>query len=162
MNTQKRRLDEEEVDALTEFLRDQIKFYQDDGQRDQFVVSEALLKALVEIRERRQAEAAPAPEKINDLEYVDWNELSRRGLLERINREVLHPLGLAAFRYPDTGQSGGALISPDGVWTYAQKGVYFATPNDLAAAIRNARAFDELAQSARQLAAEIFQRASES
>lgn len=51
-------------------------------------------------------------------DWIDWNELSKRGLLERINREILHPLGLAAFRNPENGQSGGALISPDGPWQY--------------------------------------------
>lgn len=41
---------------------------------------------------------------------IDWNELSGMGLLERINREVLFPLGLAMFRDPDTGLSGGAMV----------------------------------------------------
>ncbi|HIH5019774.1 TPA: DUF7415 domain-containing protein [Klebsiella oxytoca] len=157
MNTQSKRLRNNEIDALVQFIRGRISHYQAEGRASEELVNRSMLLALTEIQERRKADADPA-EKINGLDWIDWNELSRRGLLERINREVLHPLGLAAFRYPDTGQSGGALISPDGVWTYAQKGVYFATPNDLAAAIQNARAFDELAQSARQLAAEIFKR----
>lgn len=41
--------------------------------------------------------------------YIDWNEISRRGLLVRINREVMHPLGLAVARDPATGKSPGAL-----------------------------------------------------
>jgi hypothetical protein len=59
------------------------------------------------------------PEPANDkLESIDWNEISRRGLLKRINKEIMHTLGLAIYRYPDTGVSGGALVSPDGVWEY--------------------------------------------
>lgn len=46
--------------------------------------------------------------------YIDWNEISRRGLLVRINREIMHPLGLAVARDPATGQSPGALCSADG------------------------------------------------
>lgn len=53
-------------------------------------------------------------------EWIDWNELSKRGLLERINREIMHPMGLEVFRDPKTGKSGGALISPDGVFQYPE------------------------------------------
>lgn len=53
-------------------------------------------------------------------ERIDWNEISRLGLLERINREIMHPLGLAVYRDPETGNSGGALISPDGEWCYPE------------------------------------------
>lgn len=53
-------------------------------------------------------------------EQIDWNEASKRGLIERINTEVLHPIGLAMFRVPDTGVSPGLLIADDGVWEYAK------------------------------------------
>lgn len=53
-------------------------------------------------------------------EMVDWNELSKRGLLRKINEEILHPIGLAVCRDPETGISPGAIVSPDGVWTYAK------------------------------------------
>ncbi|EEJ2305378.1 hypothetical protein YI53_003479 [Salmonella enterica subsp. enterica] len=53
-------------------------------------------------------------------EWVSWNELSARGLIVRINKEILHPIGLAVFRDPNTGISQGALISPDGIWEYDQ------------------------------------------
>ncbi|ESN16878.1 hypothetical protein L370_00224 [Enterobacter sp. MGH 24] len=59
-------------------------------------------------------------EKIGGCEWVSWNELSARGLLIRINNEILHPIGLAVFRDPKTGISQGALIAPDGVWEYDQ------------------------------------------
>ncbi|MEC5345065.1 hypothetical protein ABRZ24_20955 [Brenneria populi] len=51
---------------------------------------------------------------------IDWNEISRRGLLVRINKEIMHPLGLAVFRDPDNGVSEGAVIADDGVWQYAE------------------------------------------
>ncbi|MGK0703309.1 DUF7415 domain-containing protein [Yokenella regensburgei] len=51
---------------------------------------------------------------------MSWNELSARGLIIRINKEILHPIGLAVFRDQKTGISQGALISPDGVWEYDQ------------------------------------------
>jgi hypothetical protein len=55
-------------------------------------------------------------------EMVDWNEISKRGLLERINREIMHPLGLAVFRDTYTGISNGALVAEDGAWEYSDKG----------------------------------------
>ncbi|QJT79594.1 hypothetical protein [Kosakonia sp. MUSA4] len=58
-------------------------------------------------------------EKIGGCSWLDWNQLSAMGLLERINREILHPIGLAAYRNPQDGTSGGALVSPDGKWEYA-------------------------------------------
>jgi hypothetical protein len=56
------------------------------------------------------------------VELVDWNELSRRGLLERINREILHPLGLAACRDVESGNSPGALVAASGAWLYPERG----------------------------------------
>lgn len=49
---------------------------------------------------------------------IDWNEISRLGLLERINREIMHPLGYAVCREVETGRSPGALVSDDGPWVY--------------------------------------------
>lgn len=57
-------------------------------------------------------------EKISGCDWISWNELSARGLIVRINSEILHPLGLAVFRDPQTGVSQGALIASDGVWAY--------------------------------------------
>ncbi|WDM87545.1 hypothetical protein LG197_23500 [Pseudomonas asiatica] len=54
------------------------------------------------------------------LEIIDWNEISQRGLLARINREIMHPLGLAICRNPETGASPGALVSDDGPWVYPE------------------------------------------
>jgi hypothetical protein len=54
------------------------------------------------------------------MEFIDWNELSKRGLIERINREILHPIGLAVCRDVDTGKSPGAFVAPDGEFTYGE------------------------------------------
>lgn len=61
---------------------------------------------------------------MNKPEIIDWNEISQRGLLVRINREIMHPLGLAVCRDPATGTSPGAVVSEDGPWIY---------PDDVAA-----------------------------
>ncbi|MCF6442337.1 hypothetical protein L1077_23195 [Pseudoalteromonas luteoviolacea] len=55
------------------------------------------------------------------MKVLDWNELAELGLLAKINKEILHPLGLAAVRDSTTGQSAGALVSDDGVWEYDPK-----------------------------------------
>lgn len=54
------------------------------------------------------------------MHYIDWNQMSELGLIERINREILHPLGLAVTRNPDTGKSDMILVSDDGVWDYSR------------------------------------------
>ncbi|MDH0894701.1 MULTISPECIES: hypothetical protein [unclassified Pseudomonas] len=51
-------------------------------------------------------------------QVIDWNEISRLGLLERINREIMHPLGYAVVRVVETGHSPGALVSDDGPWVF--------------------------------------------
>lgn len=55
---------------------------------------------------------------MNKPKVIDWNEISRLGLLERINREIMHPLGYAVSRKVDSGRSPGALVSEDGPWVY--------------------------------------------
>lgn len=52
---------------------------------------------------------------------LSWNELSELGLLYRINKEILHPMGLAIMRDPSTGTSPGAIVSDDGVWIYSNE-----------------------------------------
>lgn len=52
---------------------------------------------------------------------IDWNEISGLGLLERINREIMHPLGYAVCRELETGHSPGALVSDDGPFIYADQ-----------------------------------------
>lgn len=51
---------------------------------------------------------------------INWNEISQLGLLERINREIMHPLGYAVCREVETGTSPGALVSDDGPWVYPE------------------------------------------
>lgn len=53
------------------------------------------------------------------MKSIDWNTMSELGLIRRINTEVLHPLGLAMSRTPETGHSESILISDDGIWEYA-------------------------------------------
>lgn len=55
------------------------------------------------------------------MKKVDFNTLSEMGLLWKINKEILHPLGLALTRNPHTGESAGAIIADDGVWEYSDK-----------------------------------------
>lgn len=54
------------------------------------------------------------------MKYIDFNDLSDLGLLVKINKDILHPLGLALCRNPDDGTSMGALVADDGVWEYSQ------------------------------------------
>jgi len=56
---------------------------------------------------------------MSKLKSINWTQISELGLLERINKEIMHPLGLAVFRSTD-GNSGGALVSDDGVFQYAE------------------------------------------
>ena len=53
-----------------------------------------------------------------DMKKIDWNKASELGLVERINKEILHPLGLAMCRDVDSGVSPSLLIASDGVWNY--------------------------------------------
>ena len=50
---------------------------------------------------------------------INWNDMSDLGLIVRINKEILHPLGLAISRNPITGFSEEVLVADDGVWVYA-------------------------------------------
>lgn len=82
------------------------------------------LSSLQDIEQERTALVMPAiqagREKIGGCDWLDWNQLSAMGLMVRINAEILHPLGLAIFRDPASGNSQGAIISPDGSkWEYA-------------------------------------------
>lgn len=69
-------------------------------------------------KNHREGKTNKEGSEMSDYAKVNWNEISRLGLLERINREIMHPLGLAVYRDPATGNSGGALVSPDGKWEY--------------------------------------------
>lgn len=37
------------------------------------------------------------------MSHVDFNTLSQLGLIWKINKDILHPLGLALTRDPETG-----------------------------------------------------------
>lgn len=57
---------------------------------------------------------------MSELERIDWNEMSRRGLIKRINKEILHPLGLAMTRDVETGCSNFVVVSDDGPFVYEE------------------------------------------
>jgi hypothetical protein len=52
------------------------------------------------------------------MKSINWNQLSELGLIERINREILHPLGLAVSREPESGHSTTIFVADDGFWEY--------------------------------------------
>ena len=52
------------------------------------------------------------------MKKIDWNQASELGLVERINAEVLHPLGLAMARNLDDGTSPCVLVADDRVFEY--------------------------------------------
>lgn len=55
------------------------------------------------------------------MKAINWNQMSELGLIEKINTEILHPLGLAISRNTKTGCSENVLISDDGAWEYDPK-----------------------------------------
>lgn len=67
----------------------------------------------------------------------DWNDLSKLGLLKRINHEMLHPLGLAISRNPKTGVSEKILVADDGIWEYENKDILVLSKSEIADAIRD-------------------------
>lgn len=62
---------------------------------------------------------------------IDWNQMSELGLIEKINTEILHPLGLAISRNPETGVSAAILISDEGEWEYGPDMESTILPNDV-------------------------------
>jgi hypothetical protein len=55
------------------------------------------------------------------MKEINWNDMSELGLIVRINKEILHPLGLAMSRNPETGHSESVFIADDGVFEYAEE-----------------------------------------
>ncbi len=54
------------------------------------------------------------------MKTINWNKMSELGLIQRINTEILHPLGLAISRNPKNGFSEKILVADDGVWEYSE------------------------------------------
>lgn len=52
---------------------------------------------------------------------VTFKELSGWGLIYKINKEVLHPLGLSLTWHPMYKISLGANVAPDLVWEYPEE-----------------------------------------
>ena len=57
---------------------------------------------------------------LNSKNFINFNEMSNYGLIWKINKEILHPLGLALARNED-GTSNGCLVAPDGIWEYTEE-----------------------------------------
>lgn len=55
---------------------------------------------------------------MENIKVVSWRDLSDMGLLYKINKEILHPLGLAVTRELD-GTSKGAILADDGIFTFS-------------------------------------------
>lgn len=72
----------------------------------------------------------PTNDELAKLKFVDWNDLSKMGLIERINKEIMHPLGLAVTREVASGISLGALVATDGVWKYSDDRTSLIKPDD--------------------------------
>lgn len=62
-------------------------------------------------------------------EIVNWKELGERGLVFRINHEIMHQLGLAVMYESVTGLSGGAVVAADGMWSYSDEQIERAKQN---------------------------------
>lgn len=54
------------------------------------------------------------------MKVLNWNDLAELGLIYRINKEILHPLGLAMSRNVDSGLSEEIFVAPDGFFEYSQ------------------------------------------
>ena len=50
--------------------------------------------------------------------YVDFNTLSKWGLIIKINHDILHPLGLALSYDKESGKSNGCIVAEDLFWEY--------------------------------------------
>lgn len=75
-------------------------------------------------------------ESANNKNQINWKELSERGLVFRINHEILHPLGLAVGYESTNGVSAGAFVADDGVWQYSDELVVKAKKNGWLKCIR--------------------------
>ena len=55
---------------------------------------------------------------MSETKYINWNQMSELGLIYKINKEILHPIGLSISRNPENGHSEAILIADDGAWCY--------------------------------------------
>jgi len=51
------------------------------------------------------------------MKTVNFKQLSEWGLIHKINKDILHPLGLALFRNDD-GSSNGCIVAEDLHFSY--------------------------------------------
>lgn len=76
---------------------------------------------LMKVSTERVDEDSQSDHDVSELPHINWNEMSSRGLVFRINNEILHPLGLALSYNPDTGASECVYVSPDGGFQYSDE-----------------------------------------
>lgn len=69
------------------------------------------------------------PDEPCGMSLLNWKELSDKGLVFRINHEILHPLGLAIGYETLNGVSAGAFVADDGVWQYSDELIANAKKN---------------------------------
>lgn len=55
------------------------------------------------------------------MKKINYKDLSDWGLIYKINKEVLHPLGISLSWDPDTGSSDCLLVADDMIWRYADE-----------------------------------------
>ncbi|MDI5830186.1 DUF7415 domain-containing protein [Shewanella xiamenensis] len=65
------------------------------------------------------------------MKSINWNQMSELGLIEKINREILHPIGLAIARDPATGISEKVLVAPDGIFEYGEMKSTIISENEI-------------------------------
>lgn len=54
---------------------------------------------------------------------IDWNDMSDLGLIQHLNEQILHPIGLAISRDPITGISEKVIVAEDGFFVYDSRTV---------------------------------------
>ena len=74
----------------------------------------------MKITTERLSDASDIRHDAGELPSINWNEMSQRGLVFRINNEILHPLGLALSYNPDNGFSECVCVSPEGGFEYSE------------------------------------------
>lgn len=54
----------------------------------------------------------------SQIKFLSFNRMSQLGILYKINKEVLHPLGIALTRDQDLNCSFGCIVANDGIFNF--------------------------------------------
>lgn len=79
------------------------------------------------------------------LKTIDWNQLSELGLVERINRQILFPMGLAVTRITSSGVSPGCVVSDGGQFYFTGETKDVLTDDQIKARIQQMNQKDQVA-----------------